>query len=124
MRWLGVALVGFWGLLFAWTFRSLGRNLTDTVVTRKEHTLVTTGPYRYVRHPFYLAFFVAAMGGSLITANWFVLLASFIPIGFLLARTPIEEEKLIERFGNDYRQYMSATGRFLPKLKVGFKPDM
>jgi protein-S-isoprenylcysteine O-methyltransferase Ste14 len=95
----------------------------DTVVTRKEHTLVTTGPYRYVRHPFYLAFFIAALGGSLIAANWFLLLASLLPIGFLVARTPIEEEKLIERFGNDYRQYMSATGRFFPKLNVGSKPD-
>ncbi len=56
LRWCGLALIGLWGLLFVWTFRSLGKNLTDTVVIRKEHTLVTSGPYRYVRHPFYLAF--------------------------------------------------------------------
>ena len=39
--------------LLVWTFRCLGKNLTDTVVTRQEHTLVMQGPYRWVRHPFY-----------------------------------------------------------------------
>ena len=53
LRWCGFILIGCWGLLFVWTFQTLGKNLTDTVVTRKDHTLVTTGPYRYVRHPFY-----------------------------------------------------------------------
>ena len=53
LRWTGAGLALLAGALLVWTFRTLGRNLTDTVVTRKEHTLVTTGPYRWVRHPFY-----------------------------------------------------------------------
>ena len=44
------------GALGIWTFRSLGRNITDTVVTRREHTLITSGPYRYVRHPYQTSF--------------------------------------------------------------------
>ncbi len=46
------------------TLRSLGKNLTDTVVTRRAHTLVTSAPYRWVRHPFYdaLALAVLAVG--------------------------------------------------------------
>src|SRR5262245_54549145 len=39
LRWLGVGLVGCTGLLVVWTFRNLGKNLTDTVVTRTEHRL-------------------------------------------------------------------------------------
>ncbi len=114
LRWFGLVLIGFWGVLLVWTFRNLGRNLTDTVVTRKVHTLVTTGPYRYVRHPVYLAFFFAIAGGSIVAANWFVLIAGVIPSTFLIARTRIEEEKLIERFGDEYRTYVSTTGRFWP----------
>lgn len=117
LRWCGFVLVGLWGILLVWTFRSLGKNLTDTVVTRKEHSLVTTGPYRYVRHPFYLAFLLAIFGGCLVTANWFLLLAGLVPFGFLVARTRIEEQKLIERFGDQYRQYMAKTGRFLPRFR-------
>jgi protein-S-isoprenylcysteine O-methyltransferase Ste14 len=109
-------LIGLWGVLLVWTFRNLGKNLTDTVVTRKDHTLVTTGPYRYVRHPFYLAFFLAVIGGSIVAANWFVFLAGMIPSGFLIARTRIEEEKLTERFGEEYRDYVKTTGRFFPRL--------
>jgi protein-S-isoprenylcysteine O-methyltransferase Ste14 len=55
LRWTGVGLALIAGLLLVWMFRTLGRNLTDTVVTRQQHTLVTTGPYRWVRHPFYSA---------------------------------------------------------------------
>lgn len=117
LRCSGFILIALWGILLVWTFHTLGKNLTDTVVTRKDHTLVTTGPYRYVRHPFYLGFFIAAIGGSIVTANWFLFVASLLPFAFLIARTRIEEEKLVERFGDEYRVYMARTGRFWPRLR-------
>ena len=117
LRYSGFLLIGCGMALIVWTFRRLGGNLTDTVVTRRDHTLVTTGPYRYVRHPFYLAGALAALGGSLVTANWFLLVAALVPLAFLFARTRIEEEKLIERFGDEYRNYMANTPRFIPRLK-------
>jgi protein-S-isoprenylcysteine O-methyltransferase Ste14 len=92
-------------------------NLTDTVVTRENHTLVRTGPYRFVRHPFYLAFAIALVGGSLVTVNWFIFLSGCVPLAFLVARTRIEEEKLVERFGDEYRDYMAKTGRFWPRMR-------
>ena len=116
LRWCGFALIAIWGALFVWTFQTLGKNLTDTVVTRKEHMLVTTGPYRYVRHPFYLAFAIALVGASIVTANWFLFVSGLLPFAFLVARTRIEEEKLVERFGDEYREYMQKTGRFWPRL--------
>jgi protein-S-isoprenylcysteine O-methyltransferase Ste14 len=112
----GFILIAVWGVLFVWTFQTLGKNLTDTVVTRMEHTLVTTGPYRYVRHPFYLSFLIAVIGGGIVTANWYLFLTSLLPFAFLVARTRIEEEKLVERFGDEYREYMARTGRFWPRL--------
>ena len=116
LRWGGFILIAVWGILFVWTFQTLGKNLTDTVVTRTEHTLVTTGPYRYVRHPFYLSFLIAVIGGSIVTANWYLFLTSLLPFVFLVVRTRIEEEKLVERFGDEYREYISRTGRFWPRL--------
>jgi len=116
LRWAGVVL-GITGvLLLVVTFRTLGKNLTDTVVTRAEHTLVMRGPYRWVRHPFYLATALAVVPNSLVTANWFLALTGGIGLGLLVLRTRIEEEKLIERFGEDYNEYMKRTGRFLPRL--------
>lgn len=102
------------GLLLTWTFRTLGKNLTDTVVTRKDAFLVTTGPYRWVRHPFYLAFSLAVVADSLATANCFLALTGGWLLLLLVLRTKKEEENLVERFGYDYRRYMERTGRFFP----------
>lgn len=117
LRWVGFAVAGCAGILWTWTVHTLGKNLTDTVVTRKEHSLVTSGPYRWVRHPFYTAFAIGVIGGSLAVANWFLLVLGSIGVGFLVARTRIEEMKLVERFGDDYREFMKRTGRFLPRLR-------
>lgn len=116
LRWLGFAIAVCAGVLWVWTVHTLGKNLTDTVVTRKEHALVTTGPYRWVRHPFYTAGFIGLVGGSLAMANWFFLALGGVGVGFLVARTQIEEEKLVERFGDQYRDYSKRVGRFLPRL--------
>lgn len=118
-RWSGVCLgIGFGGL-FIWTFRSLGHNLTDTVVTRRNATLVTYGPYRWVRHPFYLAFAMAVIANTLITANAYLAITGIAAFLVIVARTPIEENKLIDRFGSDYVDYMRRTGRFLPRIGRG-----
>jgi len=116
LRWTGVGLVLIAGLLLTWMFRTLGRNLTDTVVTRKVHTLVTTGPYRWVRHPFYTSAALLVCANSLATANAFFFVAGGLMFLLLAIRTGKEEENLIARFGDDYRNYMQRTGRFLPRL--------
>ena len=69
LRWAGVAIDLPTVALGIWTFRSLGRNITDTVVTRHEHALITSGPYRYVRHPFYVTTALAFAANSLTAAN-------------------------------------------------------
>jgi protein-S-isoprenylcysteine O-methyltransferase Ste14 len=119
LRWVGAAL----GLLVVppflfWTFHSLGRNLTDTVVTRRQHTLVTHGPYRWVRHPFYVVVFLWGLSMSLVTANWLIALLGLAAVAMLAARTRVEEAKLTERFGDEYRAYAVRTGRFLPLLRA------
>ena len=116
-RWLGVVLGVIAGLLLTWTFRFLGKNLTDTIVTRAQHTLVTSGPYRWVRHPLYVSSLLAVAGNSLVTANWFIALTGGIAFCLIARRSRTEEEKLIERFGEEYKKYMERTGRFFPKRK-------
>jgi protein-S-isoprenylcysteine O-methyltransferase Ste14 len=117
LRWIGVALSVAAGSLLTWTFRSLGKNLTDTVVTRRNATLITHGPYRWVRHPFYLAAAMAVIGGSLLSDSWFFAVTGSAVVAALVARTSIEEGNLIHRFGNEYLEYMQRTGRFLPRIR-------
>jgi protein-S-isoprenylcysteine O-methyltransferase Ste14 len=80
------------------------------------HTLITDGPYHWVRHPMYTAFATVFTGLFLLSANWFVGASATIAFGaVMMVRTPREEHLLIEVFGPKYRAYMDRTGRFLPR---------
>ncbi len=116
LRWLGAGIgIGAIPLSY-WVISSLGKNVTPTSATRKDASLVTFGPYRWVRHPLYSVAILFLMGIGLLTANW--LFAVFFVLAFLMmrARMPMEERRLIEKFGDEYRSYMGRTGRFLPRL--------
>lgn len=116
MRWSGAALMAACVPLVYWVFSSLGKNVTSTVAIRKEHTLVTHGPYRWVRHPLYSVGFLAFIGLSLLAANGFIFTTLLLCFPVLMARTITEEARLVERFGDDYRDYMQRTGRYLPRI--------
>ena len=109
-----VALLGV--ALFGWMFRHLGLNVTSTSMPRAAATLVTTGPYRWIRHPMYSAALLLVMAASLLTANLVVAICGIIMFALLAARSRLEEQRLIERFGGAYRDYQRRTGRFVPRL--------
>jgi protein-S-isoprenylcysteine O-methyltransferase Ste14 len=116
LRWTGLALAFLSALGTVWIFRNLGTNVTRTVVARDGATLVTSGPYRFVRHPLYTNGALAFMALSLVTRSWWFaacVLAAFV---LLVVRTRQEEANLEARFGEDWRRYAARTGRFLPRL--------
>ena len=118
LRWTGVGNIVIACGLTIWTLRCLGKNLTDTVVTRQQHTLVMHGPYRWVRHPFYDCAALLVVAGSLTAANWFLFVNGIVVFSLLVIRTRTEEENLVARFGDSYRAYRERTGRFLPEFKT------
>jgi len=117
-RWLGV-ITGIISVpLMYWLFSSIGKNITQTVKTRKEHELVTTGPYRWVRHPLYSVGTLLFLSFALMASNWFIGLATLMGLVMLMVRLPKEEQNLIEKFGDEYRNYMKRTGRLIPKYRI------
>jgi protein-S-isoprenylcysteine O-methyltransferase Ste14 len=99
-----------------WVFTNLGNNVSPTVRTRRNAALVTSGPYRWVRHPLYMMGLIAYLGFALLSENWFIALMAVVGFFLLIIRTSSEEDRLVQKFGDEYRQYMNRTGRFLPKL--------
>ena len=97
-------------------FVSLGRNLTDTVVTRRDAYFVDRGPYRYVRHPMYSGILMMGASLGLALGSWLVPVAAIVMFAVLARRTRIEEMYLIERFGDKYRAYMGRVRRFYRHL--------
>ena len=117
LRWSGLGIGVIAATLSLCTLHNLGKNLTDTVVTRQEHQLVTTGPYHWVRHPFYDAVLLCVLTASLLMANWFVFLTGSAVFVLQVIRSAREEQQLLARFGESYLAYTRQTGRFLPRLR-------
>jgi protein-S-isoprenylcysteine O-methyltransferase Ste14 len=113
-RWIGVALGVLGLLLLIWVHHTLGRQWSTNLQFREKHTLVTGGPYRWARHPMYTALFAFFVGLALIAASWLIVLLVAISIAVLYARISKEEVMMVEQFGDEYREYMKRTGRFLP----------
>ena len=106
-------------ILFSWSHHALGRNWSGFLDIHQDHSLVTSGPYRYVRHPMYSSWFLSSIGYFLLSANWFIATIYFAPLTLMyLYRVPLEERMMIENFGDPYREYMKNTGRLLPRLRM------
>ena len=97
-------------IIFLWSVKSLPRR-------ERENTLCTKGTYKYFRHPIYAAFLSAFNPGLAFLLNNYIYLIWAIllhPIWHLIINQ--EEKLLIEIFGNDYINYQTSTGRFIPKI--------
>jgi len=111
---LGLILTSAGFIIFNWSVVIRGRYAISWNML-ENHKLITTGPYRYVRHPSYLGFFLMFTGLPLLLPNPF----SLIPLAAIPGYYKIamhEERLLIERFGNEYLEYQKRAGRFFPKL--------
>jgi protein-S-isoprenylcysteine O-methyltransferase Ste14 len=120
--WMRLAAVGVGavntGLVF-WMYRSLDTNVSPVEEARENAALITSGPYRWIRHPLYAFGMVSIVALTFMTAMWWIgVLALPLIAFFILWRVPREEAKLIEVFGDTYRDYMRRTGRFFPKLSA------
>ena len=114
--WLGlvgllVFAVGTAGFIAA--RQALGRNWSQTVAAKQEPELVTSGPYRYVRHPMYGAGLVAGIGAAIVVGGPFVFLVlTLLPI--FLWRVGAEDQLLAKQFPAQYPAYRQRTKALLP----------
>ena len=116
LRWLGVAC-GLTGIpLIFWVMRTIGDNISETYLTKEDHSLVTSGPYRLVRHPLYAVAIFAFAAIGVIAANWFIIaMVSVALAGVYFYVIPREEAALTKKFGDAYRDYARTTGRLVPR---------
>lgn len=116
-RWFGVGLGLVGILLLLWVHHTLGRNFSVPGVMKERQQLVTTGPYRWARHPMYTALLLVSIVYFLISANWFIgaLWLGWI-VGTVISMIGDEEAALMGRFGDEYMAYARHTGRFLPRI--------
>jgi len=100
-----------------WVFRSIGKNVSETVLTKDGHELVTHGPYRWVRHPLYTTGILLIVSIGLLAANWFILgLGVLVAVLIRVVVIPAEEAQLIAKFGEEYEAYRARTGALAPPV--------
>ncbi len=111
---LGMILTFFGYFIFLWSVFARGRYATSWEMP-ENHKLVTWGPYHYVRHPSYLAYFLMFFGLFFMLLNLLALLPLIAIPGYIKI-TEYEEKLLIKRFGEKYIEYQRKTGKFIPKI--------
>ena len=113
---LGLALVAGGVSLFLWSVAARGRYSVSWDMP-EDHRLVTWGPYRYVRHPSYSGYFIMFLGLA-VMVNTPAVLVPMLAVAGYAGLVNAEERLLVARFGDEYRRYAEATGRFTPRIRL------
>ncbi len=100
--------------ILAVAMHALGRFYTSYLGIQHEHQLVTSGPYKYIRHPGYLGEVMSMFGAGLSLSSIVGLMLGVASLGLVLVRLKYEEEMLIDNFGKEYQAYMKITKRLIP----------
>lgn len=112
---LGTVLLAC-GLCFGvWARVHLGRDWSGTVTLKEDHSLVTSGPYRFVRHPIYTGILLGFVGTVLAIGEWRGILATVILLFGVLVRCRAEEQAMRETFP-EYDDYRRRTWALMPFL--------
>jgi len=117
VQWLGI-VVAIPSLIFLiWVHRHLDKQWSIALELTEDHKLITSGPYRRIRHPMYLGVFMYTAGMILVSLDLLVLLFFGFTIWVNYRRIPDEEQMMIDEFGDEYRSYMKYSGKLLPPFR-------
>lgn len=99
--------------LAVWARLYLGRNWGMPMTRKDEPELVTSGPYRYVRHPIYSGLLLAILGTALATNIYWLIAFAIMGVYFVYSAS-VEERILTESFPSSYPAYRAATKMLIP----------
>jgi protein-S-isoprenylcysteine O-methyltransferase len=110
---IGVVLTVVGMAFLVWARQTLGRNWSQTVSAKEGHELVTSGPYRLVRHPMYSGGLLACFGSAIVVGGAWVFL--LVILGAIFIGRVGAEDRLMERqFPNEYPDYKRRTKALIP----------
>lgn len=114
-RLVGLIVFIIFSWLQVWSYKTLGNNYSQEVVITKKQQLVTSGPFKIVRHPQYISQLLSDFGAGLALASFLVIpMVIFIQIPLFILRAQLEEKLLQKRFADEYQDYKKKTGFIIP----------
>ncbi len=97
-----------------WAIKVLGHNYSQDVAIKKDHKLITNGPFKIVRHPQYLSQFLMDLGGAAATLSFVLAPIALLQIPFLFMRASLEDKLLEKHFGESFKDFKKKTGQIFP----------
>jgi protein-S-isoprenylcysteine O-methyltransferase Ste14 len=114
---IGMALVVIGFIIRMYSILTLNQYFTYSVAKVENHKIISTGLYKFIRHPGYLGQLIIFMGISISISNWISILLMMIPVtlGYLY-RIRVEEKFMADQFGEGYQHYQDRTRRIIPLI--------
>jgi protein-S-isoprenylcysteine O-methyltransferase len=110
---VGVIVCAFGMAFLVWARQTLGKNWSQTVSAKEGHELVTSGPYRFVRHPIYAGGLAACIASAVVAGGPFVF--ALLTVGpIFIWRVGAEDKLMTQQFPNEYPVYMKRTKALIP----------
>lgn len=107
-------------LVFSWiqiaAYKSLGENYSQEILVFKNHSLVKTGVFKFIRHPQYISQILLDIGGGLATLSFIVLPIALIQIPFIVMRAKMEDKLFEKYFKEEFKEYKQKSGFMIPFL--------
>jgi protein-S-isoprenylcysteine O-methyltransferase Ste14 len=111
---LAVQLLGAWFYLYAKGF--LGRQWSGAISIKTEHELITSGPYRRIRHPMYTGMIAMALGTAIVSTRLHAVVGAVLVAVSYVIKIGIEEVWLGEHFGPAYEEWRRHSWKLLPPI--------
>ncbi|MFX1560572.1 MAG: isoprenylcysteine carboxylmethyltransferase family protein [Promethearchaeota archaeon] len=122
LQWIGIIIAIPPIFYLVWVHRHLDTQWSIALELQEDHQLITSGPYKRIRHPMYLGIFIYTFGLSLVASDILVFIFFMFSIWVNYRRIPDEEQMLIDEFGDEYREYMKRSGKLLPPFRRSQNP--
>jgi protein-S-isoprenylcysteine O-methyltransferase Ste14 len=117
LLWSGLVLTAVGVALAIWARVTLGANWSGGVTLKKDHELIHTGLYRWIRHPIYTGMLAAFFGTAMVICRMRGFLGFLILWAAFYGKARREERFLLEEFGDGFREHTKHTGMFLPRFR-------
>lgn len=97
-----------------WAFKTLGEYYSQDIAIKKDHKLITTGPFKIIRHPQYFSQILVDIGAALATLSFILAPLALVQIVIMFLRASFEDKLLQKHFGNEFTAYKKKSGLLLP----------
>jgi len=114
IRYIGLVVYLVFSWIQVWSFKTLGDSYSQDIMIKKNHELVTKGPFKVVRHPQYLCQILLDLGATAATLGYIVGFLALIEIPIYIMRASLEDKLLAKYFVEKFSDYKKKTGFIIP----------